>query len=99
MEGTPGNVAGSIASAVPDDIRESVAINDVKTIGDASAFYTAQGFAEAMAHQGAMNKIREAGVSKGIEMILGTNPREGGADIAALQQLMKGAQTTPPVTP
>ena len=40
----------------------------------------------------------QAAVGKVVESIITTQPSEGGAAVAALQQLMKGAQTTPPVT-
>jgi len=46
-----------------------------------------------------MQQLQLAITGKVAEAIIGVSPSEGGADVAALQQLMKGAQTTPPVTP
>lgn len=85
-------------SALPDDIRESVAVSNVKTLAEGPAFYSNLAFGNAVAHQQGMNAIVAAIIGKVTEAIISTDPREGGADIAALQQLMKGAQTTPPVT-
>lgn len=86
------------SSEIVREMSESVAATNLKSLGDAPAFYNNLAFANAVAHQHAMNQIGQAGVAKAVEMILGTNPREGGADIAALMQLIKAAQTTPPVT-
>ena len=90
--------AQPVTSALPDDIREAVAVNNVKTIGEAAAFHTAMSMGNAVAHQQAMNQISQAAVGKIVEAIIETRPSEGGVDVATLQQLMKGAQTTPPVT-
>jgi hypothetical protein len=90
--------AQPVTSALPDDIREAVAVNNVKTIGEAAAFHTSMSMANAVAHQQAMNQISQASVGKIVEAIIETRPGEGGVDVATLQQLMKGAQTTPPVT-
>jgi hypothetical protein len=54
--------------------------------------------ANAVSHQHSLNLIAEAATGKIVESIIATSPGEGGADIAALQQILKGAQTTPPVT-
>lgn len=88
----------NVTSALPDDLRESVAVGNLKTLGDASSFYTAQQMNNATTFQAAMHELLIATTSKAVENLLNTNPREGGADIAALQQLAKAAQTTPPQT-
>lgn len=77
---------------------ESVAASNLKTIGDGPAFYQNMAFANAISHQQAMNQIALAAAGKVVESIITLSPSEGGADVALLQQLMKGAQTTPPVT-
>ena len=78
---------------------ESVAAANLKVLGDGPAFYTNMSYGNAVSHQQGMNNIQAAIVGKVAEAIIQTIPSEGGADVAALQQLMKGAQTTPPVTP
>jgi hypothetical protein len=90
--------AQPITSALPDDIREAVAVGNVKTIGESAAFYNSLSMANAVAMQQAMNQISQAATGKVVESIIETRPSEGGIDVAALQQLLKGAQTTPPPT-
>lgn len=89
----------NITSALPDDIREGLAVENLKAVGGGTAFLANLAHANAVANQQAMNSIMQAATGKVIESIITLSPSEGGADIAALQQLMKGAQTTPPVTP
>jgi len=76
----------------------SVTAANTKSLGDGPAFYHSLAMGNAVAHQNRVNAITEAAMGKVIEAIIGVSPSEGGADVAALQQLMKGAQTTPPVT-
>lgn len=87
------------SSEITKEMAESVAAANLKTIGDGPAMYQNMGYANAIAHQQAMQQVQLAAVGKVVELIVGTSPSEGGADVAALQQLLKGAQTTPPVTP
>lgn len=77
---------------------EGVNATNLKVLSDGPAFYTNISMGNAVAHQNRVNAITEAAMGKVIEAIIGVSPSEGGADVAALQQLMKGAQTTPPVT-
>lgn len=95
-EETSANV--NTTSALPDDIRESVAATNLKALGDGPALYQNLAYANAVAHQQAMNQISQAATGKIVESIISTSPAEGGSAIAALQQLMKGASLTPPVT-
>ena len=83
-------------SALPDDIRESLAVDNLKAVAGASACYQNLAHANAVSHQQAMNAVVLAATSKAVENILGTSPSEGGIDIAALGQLMKGLAITPP---
>lgn len=87
------------SSEIVKEMSESVAATNLKTLADGPAFYQNMGFSNAVAHQQAMQQLQLAIVGKVTEAIIGVSPSEGGADIAALQQLLKGAQTTPPVTP
>jgi len=87
------------SSEITREQSESVAATNLKVLGDGPAFYTNLAMGNAVAHQQAMHQLQAAIIGKVAEAIIGVSPSEGGADVAALQQLMKGAQTTPPVTP
>lgn len=87
------------SSEVVREQSESVAATNLKTLGDGPAFYTNMGYQQAMDAAAGWRTINQAIVGKVAEAIISTAPGEGGADVAALQQLMKGAQSTPPVTP
>lgn len=86
------------SSEIVREMSESVAGTNLKSLGDAPAFYQNLAYSNAVQHQQAMNQISLAAVGKIVESIIETRPSEGGVDVAALQQLIKGAQTTPPVT-
>lgn len=96
MPEEPANV--NATSALPDDVREALAVSNLKTVAEAPAILQNLATANAISHQQAMNAISQAAVGKIIESIIAVSPAEGGVDVATLQQLMKGAQTTPPVT-
>jgi hypothetical protein len=87
------------SSEVVKEQSESVAASNLKVLGDGPAFYTNMAYQQALDAQAGWRTINQAIVGKVAEAIISTAPGEGGADVAALQQLMKGAQTTPPVTP
>ena len=97
MPETAANV--NTTSALPDDVREGLVVSNLKTVGESTAFLMNLAHANAVSHQQAMNQIAAAATGKIVESIIATSPAEGGVDVAALQQLLKGAQTTPPVTP
>lgn len=86
------------SSEIVKEQSESVAASNLKVTGDGPAFYQNLAYANAVSHQQNMNQISAAIVGKVAEAIITVSPSEGGVDVAALQQLMKGAQTTPPVT-
>jgi hypothetical protein len=96
-------------SALPDDLRESVAAANLKCVAEVPSVLSNLATADAvthqrmtnqnaLSHQQAMNAISVASVGKVVELISATSPAEGGVDIAALMQIAKMAQTTPPVT-
>lgn len=85
-------------AVLPEKIVEAVAVDNVKTVAGQPAVLSNLALANAVAHQHSLNLIAAAATGKIIESIIATSPGEGGADIAALQQILKGAQTTPPVT-
>ena len=87
------------SSEIAREAAEAVAFTNIKSVGEGPAFYSNLAMSNAVAHQQGLNQIQAAIVGKVAEAIIGVSPAEGGTDVAALQQLMKGAQTTPPVTP
>jgi hypothetical protein len=86
------------SSEIVKEQSESVAATNLKCLGDGPAFYTNQGYAESLSNTQAMNSLRMTLLGKVSESIIAVSPAEGGADIAALGQLMKGLQLTPPQT-
>ena len=86
------------SSEIVREQSESVAATNLKVLGDGPAFYTNQGYANATTMQQGMNSVFASVIAKSAEMVIETKPAHAGGDVAALQQLMKGAQTTPPVT-
>lgn len=86
------------SSEVVKEMTEATAATNVKVLSDGPAFYQNLAYANAVSHQQGMNQLQAAIIGKVAEAIIGVSPSEGGADVAALQQLMKGAQTTPPIT-
>jgi len=86
------------SSEIVKEQSESVAASNLKTLGDGPAFYTNMAFANAVAHQNALQQIQAAIVGKVAESIINVSPAEGGADAAALGQLAKMLQMTPPPT-
>jgi alkylation response protein AidB-like acyl-CoA dehydrogenase len=86
------------SSEVVREMAEAVAATNVKVVGEGPSFYANLAMANAVANQQAMQQLQLAITGKVAEAIIAMSPSEGGADVAALQQLMKGAQTTPPVT-
>lgn len=84
---------------------ESVTFENIKTGGGQNAVHLAMMNANEVAHQQAMQlkiqqqaDIGQAIAGKVAELIMATSPSEGGADVAALGQLLKGLQMTPPPT-
>lgn len=97
------------SSEIVKEMAESVAATNLKSLADAPAFYNNLAFGNAVSHQQLMNNIMassfqammavsQAATAKAIESLISTQPSEGVVDIAGAQQLIKGAQTTPPVT-
>ena len=87
------------SSEVVKEMSESVAASNLKVIGDTPAYMMGLAYQQALDASAGWRSINQAIVGKVAEAIISVSPSEGGVDVAALQQLMKGAQTTPPVTP
>lgn len=77
---------------------EAVGFGNIKVMGDGPAFYASLAMGNAVSHQQGMNQINQAIIGKVAEMIIATSPGEGGSDVAALAQLAKLVQGTPPPT-
>ena len=86
------------SSEIVKEQSESVAATNLKVMADGPAFFQNQAYQMSNDGLAGWRTINQAIVGKVAEAIISTQPSEGGADVAALQQLMKGAQTTPPVT-
>lgn len=89
------------SSDSPEVVREqseSVAASNLSVIGSSTAYYGAILKSNAVTQQQQMAAISQAVASKAAQMVLESNIPHAGTEIAALQQLMKGAQSTPPVT-
>jgi hypothetical protein len=84
------------SSEVVKEAAESVSFVNTKSLGDAPAFFQNQMYAQAVGAFAGWNSINQAIVGKVAESIIAVSPAEGGADIAALGQLMKGLELTPP---
>ena len=86
------------SSEIVKEQSESVAATNLKVLADGPSFYSNLAYQQALDGMSGWRTINQAIVGKVAEAIIATQPSEGGADVAALQQLMKGAQTTPPNT-
>lgn len=91
-------MADEVQSTLPDMIRESVASSNFKILGDAPGFYTQLAFGNATSFQQQMNQLGVAITAKATDLVTEKQIEEGGALAAALQQIIKASQTTPPVT-
>lgn len=94
----PQNPDVNVNSALPDDVRESVAAANFKVLADGPAFYQNMGYADAVAHQRRMNVLSEAVVAQAINAINRPGTENAALTAAMAQILTKNAQTTPPDT-
>ena len=86
------------SSEIVREQSESVAAANLKVLGDGPSFWLNMAYGNAVSAQQGMQQIQASVVGKVAEAIITVSPSEGGVDVAALQQLMKGAQSTPPET-
>jgi len=84
------------SSEIVKEQSESVAAANLKTLGDGPAFYANLAYQQSIDAAAGWRTINQAIVGKVAEAIISTQPSEGGADVAALGQLMKGVYNTPP---
>ena len=84
------------SSEIVKEQSESVAATNLKTLGDAPAFFQNQMYQQAVSAAAGWNTINQSVVSKASEMILNTSSNSEGADVAALGMLIKALVNTPP---
>lgn len=84
---------------VNEQIVDSVSASNLKTLGDGPAFYTNLAYGDAVAHQRAMNTIREASVGTIVDKLVNADPAEAmavlkmttGDSVAAQMQALLAA--------
>jgi len=86
------------SSQIVREQSESVAATNLKTLGDAPAFFQNQMYAQAVTAAAGWNNLNQAVVSKASEMILNTSANSEGADLASLGMLIKALVNTPPIS-
>ena len=86
-------------TANPDNVVESLAVANLKCVAEAPAFYAQLAMANAVNAQQSLTNLCLVILAKATDVVSEKQIEEGGVLTAALQQLTKAAQTTPPVTP
>ena len=84
---------------VNETVLDAVTIGNVKTIAEAPAVLQNLALQNAVGQQSAMAGVMVALSAKAAELLMATDIAEAGGLVALLQQAMKGAGNTPPVTP
>lgn len=94
----PPNPDVNVNSALPDDVRESVAVANLKAYGDAPATLMNLAVANAVALQQAMGQLGMTILAKAVDAV--NRPgTENAALVAAMAQILtKTGQSTPPET-
>lgn len=90
------NTETGVASALPDDVRESISVANVKAVGDQPAILANLALANAVSHQQQVNSLAMTVLGKVCESIVATQPAEGVVDTAVagiLKQLVQGTPT------
>lgn len=86
-------------NANPDSIVESLSVANLKCIAEAPAFYSQLAMANAVNAQQTLTQLSLVILGKAVDLVSEKQLEEGAVLTAAMQQLTKAAQTTPPVTP
>ena len=87
------------SSELAREMTEAVAATNVKVVAEGPSYFTNIIYGNAASNQQNVQALTMSLLSKATENILNTSPSEGMVDITGAMQLIKGAQTTPPVTP
>jgi hypothetical protein len=83
------------SSEIVKEQSESVAATNLKTLGDAPAWYQNQMYSQSVSAAAGWNTINQSVVSKASEMILNTSSNSEGADVAALGMILKALRGLP----
>lgn len=91
---------------VNEQIVDAVAMDNVKTVAGSPSFYASIAMGDAVDHQRRVRALAEGALSCALTKMMSMDPAEAvsivkmmsGNDIAAAQQAVKAAQTTPPPT-
>ena len=83
------------SSEIVREQSESVAATNLKTLGDAPAFFQNQMYSQAVQSAAGWTSINQAIVSKASEMVLNTSANSEGADVAALGMILKALRGLP----
>lgn len=83
---------------VNEPILDTLAISSLTTIPSASSHAFGLSFANQTSHQGAMNTLSAACVGSTVKRLVDLDVNEAAGIVPIVQQLMKGAQGTPPPT-
>lgn len=83
---------------VNDTILETLSIENLKTIAEASAFHFALSMGNAQSHQQQLNQVATASVGAIVKRLCEMDVNEAAGMVPLVQELTKGAQTTPPTT-
>lgn len=86
------------SSEIVREQSESVAATNLKSLGDAPAWFQNQMYAQAVSASAGWNTLNQAVVSKASEMVLNTSSNSEGADVAALGMILKALRGLPSET-
>jgi len=84
---------------IPQEAIDSVAFENIKAVGGFIAAQTNLAFANSVTNQQTVNGIMAAALGKIVKELTETDIAEAAGLATILQQAVKSAQTTPPVTP
>lgn len=84
---------------IPQEILESLAVENLKTVAGFIGAQTNLAFANSVNAQQINNGVMSAALGKMVKEITETDIAEAAGLSTILQQAVKSAQTTPPVTP
>ena len=91
-------MAETESSEIVKEAAEATAFDNVKTTGGLSAFYAGLQMQQALDASAGWRALNQTIVAKAAEKIMEHQVDEAAALTSMLQQAIKGAQTTPPVT-
>ena len=86
------------SAEIVKEAAEAVAFENVKVGGGGPSFWTNLAMKQAVEASAGWTTINQSVVGALAQQIVNTSPTESGGDIAALGQLLKGLQMTPPPT-